>query len=105
MKKEEVFKDYILQHYKSIREFCKKADIPYSTLDNLFKRERGLDGCGSGVVVKICRELNIDVDRLIEDGVIVDKPINDLSDEERALVLAYRAKPELHQAVDKLLDL
>lgn len=100
---EENLKQHIITKYGKIKTFSSKCGIPYTTVMMMF--ERSVPGASARNIVKICRELNIDVDRLIEDGVIVDKPINDLSDEERALVLAYRAKPELHSAVDKLLDL
>lgn len=35
---EQKLKDYILQNYKSLREFCMQIDRSYSTIDNMLKR-------------------------------------------------------------------
>ena len=73
---EEQLKNCILSRYKSIREFCIQNDIPYSTVDSIFKR--GILGSSVSVVIKICNKLNIDVDELIngniKDNISTTKP-------------------------------
>lgn len=68
MTTEEKLKAYILERYKSIREFTIKIDIPYSTLDSVFKR--GIDNSSLGVIFKVCDALNIDVDALAEGEIV-----------------------------------
>lgn len=65
---EEQLKNYILTQYKSVREFCMQNNIPYSTVDSIFKR--GILGSSVSVVNKICDRLNIDVDELINGNII-----------------------------------
>ncbi|MCR4990944.1 MAG: transcriptional regulator [Lachnospiraceae bacterium] len=55
MTKEETLKNEILKKYKSLRQFCIKLDIPYSTL--MTALERGIDGMAYGTVMKMCEDL------------------------------------------------
>jgi dolichol kinase len=64
---ENALKQYILDKYKSIRAFTQEIEIPYSTLDTMFKR--GIQGASVSNVIKICNALDIDIDKLNE-GVI-----------------------------------
>lgn len=73
MTTEEKLKSYILERYKSIREFTIVIDMPYSTLDSVFKR--GIDNSSVGVIFKICKALNISPDALAE-GEIISKPLD-----------------------------
>ena len=70
---EEQLKNLILSKYKSIREFSLSIKMPYSTIDSIFKR--GIGNAGVGNIIRICRELNIDVDQLA-NGYIVEKSSN-----------------------------
>lgn len=77
---EERLKDLILKRYYSVREFTIAIDMPYSTLDSIFKR--GVANSNVTNVVKICKALGISTDALA-DGEIVPiqknhkEPIND----------------------------
>lgn len=68
---EQELKEMIVAQYGSVRAFSQKTDIPYSTLDSIFKR--GLGNSSVSNVLRICKELNIDADALGE-GLIVKKP-------------------------------
>ena len=68
MTTEEKLKNYILERYKSVREFTIENDIPYSTLDSVFKR--GIDNSSVGVIFKICKALNISPDSLAEGEIV-----------------------------------
>ena len=57
---EEQLRQLILSKYKSVRAFTLEAQIPYSTVDNIFKR--GIGGTAVTTVVKICDTLNITVE-------------------------------------------
>ncbi|MCR4788519.1 MAG: transcriptional regulator [Lachnospiraceae bacterium] len=57
MTKEEILKAEILKKHKSLRAFCTKLEIPYSTLTTAL--ERGIDGMAYGTVLKMCDELMI----------------------------------------------
>lgn len=48
----------ILDKYPSLREFARRADIPYSTLMTVFKH--GISGAGFDPVMRICRALDVD---------------------------------------------
>lgn len=65
---EEKLKEYILNHYKSIREFARIADIPYSTMDSVLKR--GLNNSSVSNIIKICGVLNISADELANDKIV-----------------------------------
>lgn len=67
---EDKLKEYILTKYKSIREFTVAVDMPYSTIDSIFKR--GIRKASIDNIIKICDFLNISVDALIE-GVVEPK--------------------------------
>lgn len=68
MTTEEKLKEFILVRYHSIREFTIEIDLPYTTLDSLFRR--GIGNSSVKVVIKICKALGISTDALA-DGEIV----------------------------------
>ena len=65
---EQKLKDLILKRYHSIREFTIAIDIPYTTMDSIFRR--GIGNSSVTNVIKICKALRISVDALA-DGEIV----------------------------------
>lgn len=67
MTTEEMLKELILKRYNSIREFTIAINMPYSTLDSIFKR--GIGNSSVTNIIKICRALNISADAL-GDGII-----------------------------------
>lgn len=58
MNREFMLRNLILDRYTSIRQFAGEIDIPYSTLMTLLTR--GVGGASFDVVIKICRNLEID---------------------------------------------
>ena len=58
MIREENLRNLILDNYVSLRQFAKEADIPYSTLMTLLSRDIG--GASFDIVIRICKQLNID---------------------------------------------
>lgn len=68
---EEKMKKYILTKHKSIREFVKCADLPYSTVDGILKR--GIANSSIGNVLKICKALQISADELANGKIV---PVN-----------------------------
>jgi len=58
MTREQKLRNFILDRYKSLRQFALEADIPYSTLMTLLSREMG--GASFDVVVRICKKLELD---------------------------------------------
>lgn len=71
MKIEQQLKNYILSRYRSVREFTISADIPYTTLDSIFKR--GIDNSSITKIFKICKALGISADELAEGRIT---PVN-----------------------------
>lgn len=67
---EERLKELILQRYHSIREFTIAIDMPYTTMDSIFRR--GIGNSSVTNIIKICKALRISVDELAE-GKIVPK--------------------------------
>ena len=59
---EEQLKTKILDQYKSVRAFTQEIDIPYSTVDTLFKR--GIYGTGVSTILKIFKALDLDVESI-----------------------------------------
>lgn len=101
---EQKLQDYILSQYKSVREFCMQIDRPYSTISNMLKR--GLLNSSVDLVLYVVDCLGLDVDELFS-GRIIQKSETSLNPEitkhEINIIKAYRAKPEMQAAVDKLL--
>lgn len=60
---EDKLREYVLSKYKSIREFAFAIDMPYSTIDSIFKR--GIRKASVDNLIKICDFLNINTDALI----------------------------------------
>lgn len=58
MNREEKLRNRILDHYTSLRQFSKEADIPYSSLMTLLSR--GIGGASFDTVIQICKKLGID---------------------------------------------
>ena len=58
MNREFKLRNMILDRYQSLRQFAVEADIPYSTLMSLLSRDIG--GASFDVIIKICKQLNID---------------------------------------------
>lgn len=62
---EEELKQEILSKYRSVRAFTTAIDIPYSTLDSVFKR--GISNAGVETMVKVFTALGLDLES-IQDG-------------------------------------
>lgn len=80
MTTEEKLKDLILRRYHSIREFTIAIDIPYTTMDSIFRR--GIGNSSVTNVIKICKALGISADALADGEIVPIKerkpiPIND----------------------------
>ena len=58
MTREQKLRNFILDRYKSLRQFALEADIPYSQLMTLLSREMG--GASFDVVVRIWKKLELD---------------------------------------------
>ena len=58
MNRELKLRNLILDHYTSLRQFANDADIPYSTLMTLLSR--GVGGASFGIVIRICKILEVD---------------------------------------------
>lgn len=58
MNRELKLRNLILDRYSSLRQFAIETEIPYSTLMTLLSRDIG--GASFDVVIKICRNLEID---------------------------------------------
>lgn len=106
---ENELKDYILNEYKSIRDFTIKIEIPYSTVATIFNR--GLDKASIESILKICEALNISIDELIRKQKIVrlqdpaPLPSLDLTHEESELIRKYRTLDDHgHRIVTYVLD-
>ena len=63
--------------------------------------EQGINRPDADIIADICRALNVSPGDLLDVRLSPD----DLNDKERKLVLAYRAKADLQQAVDILLGI
>lgn len=55
-------KEIILERYGSLKKFCEKVDLPWTTLDSILKR--GFANSNIVNVMKITKELGIDTESL-----------------------------------------
>ena len=90
-------KDLILSKYKSLREFSIKIDMPYSTIDTILKR--GVDKANINNVIRICKELNIDVEAL-DEGKIKFKINNEIN-----TIAAHKDEAEADWTEEELEDI
>lgn len=86
---EEKLKDYILERYKSIREFTQVADMSYSTFDSILRR--GIGNSSISNIIKICKVLGISVDELANGNIV---PVNTYK----------KAEPRIFEVNDILAD-
>lgn len=61
---ESELKELILNEYGSLSEFCKKIDLPWTTMNSIL--QRGVDKANIKNILKITAELNIDIEKLAE---------------------------------------
>ena len=59
---EEQLKQEILGRYKSVRAFTTSINIPYSTLDSVFKR--GIANAGVSTMIKVFDALDLDIESI-----------------------------------------
>lgn len=69
---ESYLKEIIIKRYGSLKKFCEKIDMPWTTLDSILKR--GVANSNITNIMKITKELHIDTESLAA-GSIVDSPL------------------------------
>lgn len=106
---EEKLKEYMLTKYKSIREFAINIDMPYSTIDSIFKR--GIANASVTNINKICKSLNISADMLAEGEIqpatnkkTLDIPESDIEIIQKFLQLNERNKIKIEGKIDDYLE-
>ncbi len=88
---EEELKALVLSSYGSMREFSIAINMPYSTLDSIFKR--GVENASIGNIIKICGALHISVDELAA-GKITNRQVFSSTPNEDELIRLYRSVNE-----------
>ena len=78
---ENKIKNMIIKKYGSLRHFCNKIDVPYSTIDSILKR--GIGKANVLNVIKICDALGLSVDSL-KHGIIEPVKTEQVTPEEFA---------------------
>lgn len=104
MTQEQYLKNLIKSNGLTIKEFAQNIDMPYSTLLTMLNEEK-IGNAAVDSVIKICRGLNItiqDLQSVQESDTSVTEHLV-LTEHEKNLILNYRQKPELQNAVDILL--
>ena len=66
---EDKIKELIIEKYGSVRQFALKIDVPYTTIDSILKR--GIDNSNVSNVIKMCKALNISIDKTIENNELI----------------------------------
>lgn len=102
--REQFLKNLIKSNGLTIKEFSQNIDMPYSTLLTMLNEEK-IGNAAVDSVIKICRGLNItiqDLQSVQESDTSVTEHLV-LTEHEKNLILNYRQKPELQNAVDILL--
>ena len=102
---EEKVKNEILKKYGSVRQFAKKIDMPYTTLDTMLKR--GLKNDNVVNVLKVCNALELDVDDLIlREEVAKELNIDNLDSLDTIIMDNVRLLPlETKQKVAEIVEL
>lgn len=79
---ENKIKNIILNRYGTLSNFCKKVDLPYSTIDSILKR--GIGKANVLNVIKICDELDLSIDAL-RHGIIEPANTEEITPEQFVL--------------------
>lgn len=87
---EDQLKNLILSRYRSIREFTITIDMPYTTIDSIFRR--GIGNSSVTNVIKICKALGISADELAEGRIV---PVSHRATERRG------APREIHEFLNR----
>ena len=74
MNTEQQLKDLVINKYGSIRNFALQIEMPYSTVDSIFKR--GILNASVTNIIRICDVLEISVDSLSR-GIVAAKVMPD----------------------------
>lgn len=86
----------------NVNELAKNIGVSNQTLYSIIKRDNmKID---FELLLKICNELSVNVERFYDDYIDSKSQQILLTDEEQQLILAYRANPNMQEAVKKLLD-
>lgn len=85
MKLEEEIKEIIIKRYKTLANFSRKFDFPWSTINGMLTR--GIENSSISNVIKLCRALNLDLEKLSE-GIIADKQINTQKNNDDFMLIA-----------------
>lgn len=101
---EEKLKELILKHYHSIREFTIAIDMPYTTMDSIFRR--GIGNSSVSNIIKICKALNISADALADGEIspIKDRPSAPINDKVEITDLLADTKDTLIHSAKITLD-
>ena len=87
----------------NVNELAKNIGVSNQTLYSIIKRDNmKID---FELLLKICNELNVNVEKFYDDYIDSKSQQILLTDEEQQLILAYRANPNMQEAVMKLLDI
>lgn len=73
MTTEQRLKELIISKYGSVLKFTQKISIPYSTMDSVFRR--GINNSTVNTISKVCTELGISIDYLIEGNIMSSNSI------------------------------
>ena len=88
----------------NVNELSRRTGISNQTIYSIIKRDNMK--ADFEVLLKICTALDVDIDCFYSDYVSNKKNnFITLTDHEKELLLAYRAKPEMQASIDKLLDI
>ena len=68
---ENKIKQIIIEKYGSVKRFSDKIEVPYTTIDTILKR--GLKNSNVLNVLKMCNELNLDVNELANNKIVFRK--------------------------------
>ena len=66
---EESIRELIIEKYGSMRQFSIEINVPNTTIDSILKR--GVYNSNVENVIKICKGLDISVDKLIDENMVV----------------------------------
>lgn len=109
---EDQLKELMKERYGSVKNFARKIDMPYSTLDTILKR--GLLNSNVQNVITICQKLEVDLDEIRNDKIVYRKitqeeyeqEIYNLLSKHKHITFSYSALLFLiKKLLDKVVDL
>ena len=98
MNTEEKLREFILSRYRSVLEFTEAIEMPYGTIQSIFRR--GISNSSVTNIIKICKALDISADELANGNITPNIPLKPSNTAELSATMARMKNTSQEYALD-----